>query len=138
MRHTAFLSTIILAVSLIAACEHSKTLAPEAAEPTLSNIQNTIFSQKCATSGCHVPGGNGPMPMRTSQESFSNLVGVPASQSTGLNRVTSGDPDNSYLLQKLEGAPGIQGERMPLGGAALAGEQIELIRDWISTGAANN
>ena len=47
--------------------------------------------------------------------------------------VAPGDPDNSYLIQKLEGtAPGAQ---MPFGGTPLDPAIISNIRTWISNGA---
>jgi hypothetical protein len=45
------------------------------------------------------------------------------------------DPDDSYLIQKLDGAGGITGGRMPLNRAALPQSDIDLIRDWILDGA---
>jgi hypothetical protein len=32
-----------------------------------------------------------------------------------MRRVAPGNPDNSYLVRKLEGTAGITGSRMPLG-----------------------
>ena len=52
-----------------------------------------------------------------------------------LNRVTAGDPDSSYLVQKLEGATGIVGARMPFGGPYLPQATIDVIRQWITDGA---
>jgi len=53
-------------------------------------------------------------------------------------RVKPGDPANSYLIQKLEGAPGISGSRMPFGGPFLDQPTIDLIKAWITSGAPNN
>ena len=55
-----------------------------------------------------------------------------------LDRVEPGDPDNSYLIQKLEGAPGIMGSRMPQGGPFLDQATVDMIRQWIMDGAPNN
>ena len=53
--------------------------------------------------------------------------------------MVAGDPDRSYLVQKIEGAPGIVGERMPrTGGPFLTPGQIAIIRRWIELGAPNN
>jgi hypothetical protein len=54
-----------------------------------------------------------------------------------LNRVTPGDPDNSYVIQKLEGTAAV-GARMPQGGPFLDQATIDMIRQWITDGAANN
>jgi hypothetical protein len=55
-----------------------------------------------------------------------------------VQRVNPGDPDASYLVRKLEGAPGISGDRMPLGGAPLGAALIADVRAWIAAGAAND
>jgi hypothetical protein len=51
--------------------------------------------------------------------------------------LTPGDPDNSYLVQKLEGTAAVGG-RMPQGGPFLDQATIDLVRQWISDGAMNN
>ena len=51
-----------------------------------------------------------------------------------LNRVEPGDPDNSYLVQKLEGTAAA-GAQMPFGGPPLDEALIGDIRQWISDGA---
>jgi hypothetical protein len=65
-------------------------------------------------------------------------VNVASLEKPSLLRVKPGDPDNSYLIQKLEGAAGISGSRMPLGGPFLDRETIDKIRSWIQDGAPNN
>jgi hypothetical protein len=52
--------------------------------------------------------------------------------------VEPGNPDDSYLIRKLEGGPNISGGQMPLGGPALDQATINQIRDWITAGAQNN
>ena len=56
----------------------------------------------------------------------------------GAVRVIAGDPENSYLIHKLEGRSGIVGARMPLLGPYLTDGQIVVIRRWIETGARND
>ena len=50
------------------------------------------------------------------------------------NTVAAGNPDGSYLIQKLEGRASV-GARMPLGGPYLDAATIGVIRQWISSGA---
>ena len=66
--------------------------------------------------------------------SYANLVNVASHEVPSLKRVEPGDPDNSYLVQKIEGTAAVGG-RMPLGRAPLTAAQIALIRQWISEGA---
>jgi len=56
---------------------------------------------------------------------------------TGSIRVVPGDANNSYLVQKLEGTPGIVGQRMPFnGGPFLTDGQMSILRRWIANGAS--
>ncbi|NIS90113.1 MAG: hypothetical protein GTN98_08535 [Woeseiaceae bacterium] len=104
--------------------------------PTLTQIQAVIFGPTCATANCHsgaVPDAG--LDLSDEMTSRMNLVGVPTTQLGGAGiRVISGDPDNSYLIQKLENAPGIEGVRMPLGAPALPQADIDVIRQWITDG----
>lgn len=64
------------------------------------------------------------------------LVNVPSTQ-TALDLVEPGDAENSYLIHKLEGRPGIVRDPMPPIGDPLTPEEIGAIRDWIDGGALN-
>ena len=104
--------------------------------PTLSAIQENVFSAICIN--CHVPGGTGPFTLEEG-ESFDNLVGVDSS--IGIPRVDPGDPENSYMIWKLEGRNGIVGDQMPpffSGEPPLPQEQIDVIKEWILRGANND
>ena len=128
----------VFAYICLSACEH-EIKGPEDDDPaTLGNIQSTIFAPRCATTGCHVSGGSAPMRMDTKSQSFNNLVGVTSSQKSSLQRVASGQPDNSYLIHKIDGQPNISNRRMPPGGPFLSSEETALIRQWIQNGAENN
>jgi hypothetical protein len=65
-------------------------------------------------------------------------VNAPSIRNPGATLVVPGDPDASYLVHKLEGAAGIVGVRMPLGGPYLTDGQISIIRRWIARGAPND
>jgi uncharacterized membrane protein len=62
------------------------------------------------------------------------LVGARSSEVPSVQRVKSGDPNASYLVQKIEGHAA-EGVRMPASGPPLSRENIELIRQWIADGA---
>lgn len=106
---------------------------------TLAELQSTIFTPIC--SGCHTGGGATlPSSMNLSNASATHaaLVGVASAEQPSLLRVSPGDPDASYLVHKIEGAPTITGGRMPLGGAPLDPDLIANVRAWITAGAENN
>jgi uncharacterized protein (TIGR03118 family) len=115
--------------------------APAPAAVTLSQLQAAVFTPKC--SGCHngsnPPGGALPGSQNlTAGNTFAAIVGVASLEQPALRRVKAGDPDNSYLIQKLEGLAGITGSRMPLGGPFLDQATIDQIKAWIASGAPNN
>jgi uncharacterized protein (TIGR03118 family) len=117
------------------------TVSNGPAPVTLSQIQAAVFTPIC--SGCHngsnPPGGALPGSQNlTAGNSFAALVGVASLEQPALRRVKAGDPDNSYIIQKLEGAAGISGSRMPLGGPFLDQATIDQIKSWIASGAPNN
>jgi hypothetical protein len=104
--------------------------------PTLDSIQALIFTPSCATSNCHDSNAAALLDLSDADTSFAQLVGVPTTQQGGAGtRVIPMDPGNSYLIQKLENAAGIDFARMPLGRPPLAQADINVIRQWILDGA---
>jgi hypothetical protein len=97
------------------------------------SIQDNVFTPICTR--CH-SGAAAPEGLQLDAgHSYALLVGVPSAEVPGLERVAPGDPDSSYLVQKLEGASGIVGARMPFGGPYLPQSTIDVIRQWITNGA---
>jgi uncharacterized protein (TIGR03118 family) len=106
---------------------------------TLAQLQTNIFTPRCAF--CHTGAGNalpGVMNLSNAAASHAALVGVASLEVPTLQRVNPGNPDSSYLIEKLEDATPTVGERMPLGGPFLSQAEIDEIRAWISSGAPNN
>lgn len=89
-----------------------------------------ILDARCTV--CHGPGGEGGLDLRAPQ-SHGNLVDF-TSPNYGAKRVVPGDPDNSVLVDKIEGG-GRFGSRMPPIGTALSSADIATIRQWVSDGA---
>lgn len=113
-------------------------------EPTFSSIQHEIFdatdsSGRTACTQCH----NATL-LRGGLDlgagvSYASLVNVSSREKPGLMRVTPGDPENSYLIHKLEGRSGIVGRQMPFSGPPfLTNGQILVIKRWIEQGAKND
>ena len=135
---------VSLALSMLAACAgngegldaNGRPLVPGGGLPPLSadfnSIQANIFTPICSV--CHV-GGSAPEGLRLdAADSFNLLVGVPSTEVPSLMRVKPGDPDNSYIIQKLEGHAAV-GAQMPFGGPYLTTDTIAFIRQWITNGA---
>ena len=110
-------------------------------QPTLSSIWLNVFSMTCVA-GCHEPGGIGTnatgLDLSTQQLTFDNVVGVSSAEVPMILRVAPGDPDNSYLIDKLELSPEAILSQMPLGALPLDQETIDVIRQWIMNGAEDN
>jgi hypothetical protein len=96
------------------------------------SIQDHVFTPICSV--CH-SGAGAPQGLRLdAANSYSLLVGVPSTEVPSVQRVAPGNPDNSYVIQKLEGHASV-GARMPFGGPYLDSATIAVIRQWITGGA---
>jgi mono/diheme cytochrome c family protein len=137
MKTRAFLVLALFAVAGTLGCPGDGSRIPGTMGPapgtTLAALQAGIFTPIC--SPCHQPGGIGPMPLDSEAASFASLVDVDSLEITTLKRVAPGDAENSYLVWKIEGRPTIVGSPMPLGGPMLGQAEIDMIRDWIDSGA---
>jgi len=110
------------------------TITTPASGATLAAIQANVFTPTCAVAGCHT-GTTAQQGLRLDAGfSFNSLVNVASNEVPALMRVTPGDPDNSYLVQKLEGSAAV-GAQMPFGGMPLNQALINDIRQWITDGA---
>jgi hypothetical protein len=148
MRSASGVLVLITALSMIGCDEKLSDLTGPTAnlQPTFSSIQHDIFetsdsSGRTPCVQCHTNVGRNPAGglVLLSGTSYSALVGVGSLQKVGAIRVIAGDPSNSYLIQKLEGAAGIAGRRMPFNGPPyLTDGQILVIKRWIELGAKND
>lgn len=104
---------------------------------TLGNVQQDVFALSCTFSSCHSSGAaKGGLVLEPG--SFGKLVNVGAVGAPGRRLVVPGQPDASYLLEKLTSDRPAAGARMPPGGIALEAERVELVRAWIQAGAQND
>ena len=100
--------------------------------PNFDSIQTNVFEPLCEF--CH-SGANAPVGLRLdAANSYALLVGVASGEQPNILRVAPGAPNNSYLIQKLEGTAAV-GQRMPAGLPALPQADINIVRQWIADGA---
>lgn len=118
--------------------------------PTFTRVFEEILTGTgCAVGACHGSAmGPSKLGLADKTDAYMGLVGVMAMGSEGpgaaaggcagmpFTRVKAGDPDNSLLVQKLEGKQTC-GKEMPIGNM-LKPDQIKLVRDWIMAGAQND
>ncbi len=108
----------------------------DAPPPSLAHIEATIFAKACSFEACH--GGSRPQEgMRLDGRTHRILVGQPSAQVPSRMRVVPGDPEASYLFEKITRDPPTEGDRMPAD-FPLSAARIELIRRWIAAGAPDN
>lgn len=132
---------LILTVISFCSCSTETGVEPIDTNPvkaTYSSISTLIFDKRCAKSGCHLdsPG----LPMLKSNVAYNNIVSV-KNNAGSLNYIEPGNPDNSYLFQKVLKNGNRSGLRMPQDGATtgyLSQVEIDSIRVWIEMGAQNN
>jgi hypothetical protein len=140
---------LCIAVTAFSACDEklSTVAGPTPGlEPTFATIQRDIFEStdsagRQACTPCHTSTGRNPAGgMNLNHDTaYDQLVNAPVRAKAGAIRVMPGDPDNSYLIHKLEGRSDIDGRRMPLNGPPfLTDGQILIIRRWIAIGAPRN
>lgn len=105
--------------------------------PTLTSLQSSLFTPKCALPACHAA----PSPQQGMELSpghtYVLTVGVDSTELPAFKRVAPGNAADSYLYMKLAGDPRIVGDRMPLDGIATAAE-IDAVRAWIDAGAKDD
>jgi hypothetical protein len=105
--------------------------------PTLDQIQAVIFAPRC--SSCHAGAGSisgiPDMDLRNADASFSTLVDVTSFQDGNFVRVVPGQPNDSYLVHKLEGSATVGGIMPPAPALPLNAAEIAAIRQWITDGA---
>jgi len=146
VRPLAPLGAALLGAALLAACAGNGAGldangqpigAGDAPPPPLTadfkSIQDNIFTPICTH--CHSGAGAPEGLELDAANSYALLVGVSSNEDPGQLRVKPGSPDNSYLVLKLQGSPGIVGAQMPFGGPPLPQSTIDVVRQWISDGA---
>jgi hypothetical protein len=139
------LGAVFVLVGATACDESLSTLAGPTPnlEPTFASIQSQIFETtdsagRTACITCHTNVGRNPAGGLNliHDLAYDQLVNVPSRNKPGAIRVVPSDPENSYLLHKVEGRPGIVGNRMPNNGPPYLSEgQILILKRWIEIGA---
>jgi hypothetical protein len=143
------LTVLIAATAAFAACDEklSSIAGPTPnLEPTFASIQKEIFETtdvagRVACTGCHTSTGRAPAGgMNLNHDvAYDSLVNIGSRLKPGAVRVIPGDPENSYIVQKVEGRSGIVGLRMPFSGPPfLSDGQILILKRWIELGAPRN
>jgi hypothetical protein len=117
-------------------------VAPTPTAVSFAQDIKPIFDNKCALSGCHA--GSSPamdMNLEVPFDTTLGAVGVASQEVPSMLRINPENPDQSYLVNKIEGTQeqvGGFGSQMPLVGCCLSDAEIQNIKKWIEEGAKNN
>jgi len=135
----------LLLAGLLSACgSHGTAAGSEAAvnsSASFATVQAQVFNVSCTFSPCH--GANSPKEglNLTAGKAYANLVNVPsvelADRGIAAKRVTPGQPDQSFLIEKLRNPLPRAGDPMP-SGQPLDATRIDLVLRWIEEGAQEN
>ena len=93
----------------------------------------TILAESCGTSGCHDDSSQAQAGLDlVSPGVEARVVNINAIAIGCTDRilVVAGDPNASYLIEKVENIPGICGLQMPIIGS-LDPDEVEVLREWI-------
>lgn len=119
-------------------CGGSGSGSSSAKHVRFAQVQAVFVKYSCAS--CH-PIVNPSLDLRRGHE-YGSLVGVRALEDPRLVRVVAGDPNRSFLYQKIAGDPKLGdvpaiGARMPQQAPRMDQADIDLVAAWISDGAKN-
>lgn len=129
----------------------TKTVCPDALQPTFDSLNANVFSKSCGTDGgiCHSPDGalnSGQLDL--ADDAYTALLGADGKGAPGNNisgtekdllRVAPGDPDTSFLVIKLSthvSRDPKYGSGMPFTDPGeVCPDTLSTIRAWITAGA---
>ena len=116
--------------------------APDVLVPTPSFTANVapIFQKRCAVGGCHSIATHQAGLTLDPTRAYESLVGVPSTLRPSVNRVSPGDPSQSWLVTMISADDVARQNfsRMPLATQPLTVNQIATIVRWIEQGAQRN
>src|SRR5512134_916600 len=118
----------------LAGCRPDSSLIgqPLTCEPTTDSVQQTIFVPRCATGPCHNERTRALFLDLASSGVVERLAGVPSNGCGQKVLLVPGDPDASYLLEKLAVDLPTCGIRMPQGLPPLSEAEMACLRTWIA------
>jgi hypothetical protein len=104
--------------------------------PTFGELHERVFMPSCVFAACHKGAAPAGMMSLEPGAAHASLVGAEAFGEPGRIRVVAGDPDASYLMDKLTAESVAAGLMPPT--EPLDDERLELVRAWIEAGAADD
>ena len=112
--------------------------SPVTVTVTFSVDVMAILNAHC--NNCHTAGGPPAQLNLDPGVAYANIVNVPATELGSMDRIEPGNPDSSYVVNKLQGthqSVGGSGTVMPPSGG-LPQATVNVMRTWVSEGALDN
>jgi hypothetical protein len=126
------------AAGAVAACSSSSSTngdgpdASSACSSDTSGLVRTVLAPRCGTSGCHSGGADPAASLDlVSADLPSRVADTPARECGTKTLVVPGNPEGSYLFEKVDAPKPACGEHMPLGRAPLSAAELDCLRAWI-------
>ncbi|HEY8379497.1 MAG TPA: hypothetical protein VIK91_23555 [Nannocystis sp.] len=123
-------------------CEDTPADAEPLVEPTLANIRAALLVPACSFSACHGTGGAAGGLSFEGPDLHAALLGHEVTGNTDLPLVDPGNPEGSWLYQKLSRCTptdrdGKPATHMPLNAPFLSDPRlVAMVREWIAAGAS--
>lgn len=133
------LHCVLVLTCILSACdsEDDETSTPTATPPTFQFVDARVLTLSCDFSGCHAGSSASAGLDLTVEDRYSRIVNVASVERPELLLIKPGSSAESYLVQKLLGLEGIEGDKMPPDGA-IEEEYLRAMIDWVDAGALNN
>lgn len=117
-------------------CPTEGTVGGAATVSYASDVVPLLIETKCLTTACH--GGIVPSSRFDLRTYASSFVAGDDAQRIGVCEIVPGDPERSFIIEKLRSEDPRVGLQMPLEREPLTEAQIAIIETWIREGAQNN
>ena len=140
-RRTIVMCLVLFSLGTVGCDTSNSSSEWEEEEVTFSQVQGLLISRGCAEGACHSGSDPAGSLELESDAAYEALVGqpclMPGAAELGMNLVTPGEPDQSFLYLKLtmDHADETFGLPMPMYGDGLSVDETELVRRWIEDGA---
>lgn len=130
-------SAILILAGLLWGCDSGggERARPPAAAPggSFAPLAAEILEPNCASAGCHAGERAAGGLDLTAGAAYGGLVGKHARRRPDRLLVKPGDPQGSYLIERL--VPGGDTPLMPVGRGPLPEAAVERLRAWVREGA---
>ncbi len=102
----------------------------------VNDVVPLLIETKCLTTACH--GGVVPSSRFDLRTYASSFIAGDDARRIGVCEIVPGDPERSFLIEKLRSMDPRVGLQMPLERDPLTEEEITIIETWIREGAQDN